>query len=109
VVGNGTDNLGDQVIPNSVSAAPFGGTEGAIALLGLPSISETTQDAEAPVSGAVRYLFGHHSSILDPSPNPAAPDAAMTGAATTEMHSQVANFFSSDGHVISVQNDDVIH
>jgi hypothetical protein len=32
----------------------------------------------------------------------------MTGAATSEMQSQVANFFSSNGHVISVQNDDVV-
>ena len=110
VVGNGSDNLSDQVIPNSVSSTPFGGTEGAIALLGLGGISETTQDAEMPVSGAVRYLFGHHSSILDPrvGSRGEAPDAAMTSAATTEMQSQVANFFSSDGHLISVQNTDVV-
>jgi Pla-1/cef family extracellular lipase len=109
VVGNGSDNLPDQVIPNSVSSTPFGGTEGAIALLGLPGISETTQDAENTVSGAVRYLFGHHGSILDPSARPEAPDAVMTGAATAEMQSQVANFFSSGGHIISVQNDDVVN
>jgi Pla-1/cef family extracellular lipase len=110
VIGNGNDNLSDQVIPNSVSTAPFAGTEGAISLLGLPAISETTQDAESPVSGAVRYLFGHHGSILDPRPGSRgeAPDAAMTSAATSEMQSQVANFFSSNGHLISVQNDDVV-
>lgn len=108
VVGNGSDNLPDQVIPNTVSSAPFGGTEGAIALLGLSGVSETTQDAESPVSGAVRYLFGHHGSILNPSARPEAPDALMTGAATTEMQSQVANFFSSGGHLISVQNNDVV-
>ena len=110
VVGNGSDNLSDQVIPNSVSSTPFGGTEGAIALLGLPGISETTQDAETPVSGAVRYLFGHHGSILDPRPGSRgeAPDAVMTSAATAEMQSQVANFFNSDGHLISVQNPEVV-
>jgi len=110
VVGNGSDNLSDQVIPNAISSAPFGGTEGAIALLGLSGISETTQDAESPVSGAVRYLFGHHGSILDPRPGSRgeAPDPIMTGAATTEMQSQVANFFSSNGHLISVQNGDVV-
>ncbi|MCW8865566.1 MAG: lipase [Colwellia sp.] len=108
VVGNGSDNLSDQVIPNSVASAPFAGTEGAIALLGLPGISETTQDEESPVSGAVRYLFGHHGSILDPSPRPEAPDALMTGAATSEMQSQVANFFGSNGHLISVQNGEVV-
>ena len=109
VVGNGSDNLSDQVIPNTVSSAPFGGTEGAIALLGLSGVSETTQDAESPVSGAVRYLFGHHSSILDPSPSPVAPDGEMTGRATNEMQSQAANFFSTGGHLISVQDDDVVH
>ena len=108
VVGNGGTNLSDQVIPNTVSTSPLSGTEGAIALLGLPGISETTQDAESPVSGAVRYLFGHHGSILSPSPRDEAPDAVMTSAATTEMQSQVANFFSSDGHLISVQDSDVV-
>ena len=110
VIGDGSDNLSDQVIPNSISSTPFGGTEGAIALLGLPGISETTQDAESPISGAVRYLFGHHGSILDPRAGSRgeAPDAAMTGAATSEMQSQVANFFSTDGHLISVQNGEVV-
>jgi Pla-1/cef family extracellular lipase len=108
VIGNGSTNLSDQVIPNRVSSAPFAGTEGAISLLSLSGISETTEGAESPVSGAVRYLFGHHGSILDPSPRAVAPDAVMTSAVTSEMQSQVANFFSSNGHVISVQNDDVV-
>ena len=108
VVGNGSDNLSDQVIPNSVSTTPFGGTEGAIALLGLSGVSETTQDAESSVSGAVRYLFGHHGSILSPAPRAEAADAVMTGAATTEMQSQVANFFSSEGQIITVQDVDVV-
>jgi Pla-1/cef family extracellular lipase len=110
VIGNGSDNLGDQVIPNMITSTPFGGTEGAIALLGLSGISETTQDAENPISGAVRYLFGHHASILDPRPGSRgeAPNAAMTSAATSEMQSQVANFFSTNGHLISVQNSDVV-
>lgn len=100
VIGNGVDNLGDQVIPNTVSSAPFAGTEGAIALLGLPGISETTQGES--VSGAVRFLFGHHGSILDPNPRPEALDHIMTGKATSEMQAEVANFFSSNGQVIPV-------
>ena len=110
VVGNGSDNLSDQVIPNSVSSSPMSGTEGAISLLDLAGISETTQDAETGVSGAVRYLFGHHSSILDPRSGSRgeAPDATKTSAATAEMHSQVANFFSSNGHLISVVNSEVV-
>lgn len=69
VVGNGTDNLPDQVIPNAVSSSPTSGTEAAIALLGLPGVSESTQG-----SGAVRFTAGHHGSILDPSARPESPD-----------------------------------
>lgn len=110
VVGNGVDNLADQVIPNTVSTAPLGGTEGAIALLGLSGISETTQSAESPISGAVRYLLGSHSSILSPTHQEgitASPEAAAR--ATAEMQSQVANFFSSNGHLISVQDADIVN
>lgn len=108
VVGNGSDNLSDQVIPNTVSTSPLSGTEAAIALLGLASVSETTQDAEAPISGAVRYLFGHHGSILSPDPRAEAPDPVMTGRTTQEMQSQVANFLSSEGHLLSVQDGEVV-
>jgi len=108
VVGDGGNNLGDQVVPNTVSSSPVSGTEPIIALLGLAGISENTQDADATVSGAVRFLFGHHGSILDPSPRAEAPDAIMTGAATGEMQNQVANFFGSNGHLISVQDGDVV-
>jgi Pla-1/cef family extracellular lipase len=106
VVGDGGANLSDQVIPNTVSAAPFGGTEGSIALLGLQSISETTQDANMPVSGAVRFVYGHHGSILDPTAKPYAPD--NTADVTTEMQNQVVNFFSSNGHLISVQKAELV-
>lgn len=104
VVGDGGANLSDQVIPNSVSSTPFGGTEGAIALLGLPGVSETTQGES--VSGAVRFVYGHHGSILDPSARPEAPD--NTAEATTEMQGQVAGFFLSNGQAIVVTNPDVV-
>ncbi|GAA5140123.1 lipase [Thalassotalea piscium] len=107
VVGNGADNLSDQVIPNTVSTAPFGGTEGAIALLGLPAISTTVQDADG-VSGAVRFTAGHHGSILTPAPNSASPDAAMSAKATQEMQSQVVSFFGSNGKAIVVTDDSVV-
>lgn len=104
VVGNGSDNLSDQVIPNSVATAPLAGTEGAVVLLGLPSVNETTLG-----SGVVRFVVGHHSSILDPSPRPEAPDAAMAGRATQEMQGQVAGFFLSGGQAITVTDGDVIN
>ncbi len=108
VVGDGGSNLSDQVVPNTVSSSPVSGTEPIIALLGLAGISESTQSSEMAISGAVRFLFGHHSSILDPSARAEAPNAIMTSAATGEMQNQVANFFSSDGHLISVQDGDVV-
>jgi len=108
VVGNGSDNLSDQVVPNTVSTSPLSGTEAAIAFLGLQGISATTQDAETPISGVVRFLFGHHGSVLSPATRAEAPDPVMTGRATQEMQSQVANFLSSEGHLITVTDVDVV-
>lgn len=108
VVGNGADNLSDQVIPNTVSTAPLGGTEGAIALLGLPAVSSTVQSADG-VSGAVRFTAGHHGSILTPAVRAEAPNAMMNAKATQEMQSQVASFFGSNGNAIVVNDTDVVY
>jgi Pla-1/cef family extracellular lipase len=108
VIGNGTDNLPDQVVINSTPNTPMGGTEPAIGLLQLPSVSTTTQD-EAGVSGAVRFLFGHHGSSLDPNPIPGvAPDAMMTGRATQEMQSQLVTYILSMGQTISVTDEELV-
>jgi len=103
VVGDGGTNLSDQVIPNRITTSPLGGTEGAIALLGLPSVSSTSAG-----SGAVRFLNGHHGSILTDEDRDEAPDAALTGAATQEMQSQVTGFFATKGTVINVTNTTVV-
>ena len=103
VVGDGGDNLSDQVIPNSLATLPLGGTEGGIALLGLPGVSTTTAG-----SGVVRFLNGHHSSILTPVVRPEATDAALNAAVTQEMQSQVATFFFAKGQQITVTNTTVI-
>lgn len=108
VIGNGTDNLPDQVVINSTPNTPMGGTEPAIGLLQLPSVSTSTQD-EAGVSGAVRFLFGHHGSSLDPNPIPGvAPDAMMTGRATQEMQSQLVTYILSMGQTISVTDEELV-
>lgn len=104
VVGNGMDNLPDQVVTNTAPFTPLGGTEPAIALLGLPSVSETTMG-----SGAVRFVNGHHGSILDPRPNDASPDAALSGRTTQEMQSQMAGFYATDGQMIMVTDSEVVH
>jgi Pla-1/cef family extracellular lipase len=114
VVGGGIDedmvNLPDQVIPNTVSSAPLGGTEGAIAFLGLPGVSETTGDTTMPVSGAVRYVFGSHSSILSPAYQAGVTASPATaGRATSEMQRQVADFFATGGKIITVNDVDVVY
>ena len=105
VVGNGGDNLPDQTVTNTAPFTPMGGTEPAIAFLGLPGISETT-----PGSGAVRFVNGHHSSILDPRPDAAgaSPDAELSARATQEMQTQVATFFASMGQLITVTDAAVV-
>lgn len=103
VVGNGVDNLSDQVIPNVISTSPLGGTEGVVALLGLSGVSETTTG-----SGVVRFLNGHHSSILTPAVRTEAPSAELNAAATQEMQTQVTTFFASQGQAITVTNGTVI-
>ena len=103
VVGDGADNLSDQTVTNTAPFTPMGGTEPAIALLGLPAISETTQG-----SGAVRFVHGHHSSILNPLPTDSSPDAELSARATQEMQTQVAVFFASMGQLIQVTDTDVV-
>jgi Pla-1/cef family extracellular lipase len=105
VVGNGGDNLPDQTVTNTAPFTPMGGTEPAIAFLGLPGISETM-----PGSGAVRFVSGHHSSILDPRPDAAgaSPDAELSARATQEMQTQVATFFASMGQLITVTDAAVV-
>ena len=104
VVGDGMDNLSDQVIPNRVSTTPIGGTEGLIALLGLENAGDNLTDL--PIGGtgvigstAVRFTEGSHSSVLSP---------AASAAATTEMQTQVATFFATLGQMVQVTDTDVI-
>ncbi|MBL0711105.1 MAG: lipase [Colwellia sp.] len=109
IVGDGSDNLGDQVIPNTVSTSPMSGTEGTISLLGLMGVSETAADIESPVSGAVRFLYGHHSSILRANAVAGTSATANELAVTAEIQNQVANFFLSNGHEILVTNTEVVN
>ncbi len=103
VVGNGMDNLPDQVVTNTAPYTPLGGTEPAIALLGLPRVNETTQG-----SGAVRFVNGHHGSILDPRANAASPDVEKSARVTQEMQTEMAGFFATKGQVIMVNDPEVV-
>jgi len=109
IVGNGDDNLPDQVVTNTTPYTPLGGTEPTIAMLGLAAISETTADFENKLSGAVRFLYGHHTSVINPAHTDgitASPQFA--GRTTVEMQTQVATFFATDGAVISITETDLV-
>jgi Pla-1/cef family extracellular lipase len=110
IVGNGVDNLPDQVVTNTAPFTPLGGTEPAIALLGLPAVSSTTIGDGAQVSGAVRFVHGHHSSVINPAHTDGVTTSAeLAGRATTEMQTQVATFFSSNGVIIPVVDSALVH
>ncbi len=106
VVGDGADNLSDQTVTNTAPFTPMGGTDPIIAFLGLQSVSETPEYTSG--SGVVKFVNGHHSSILDPRSNAASPDAALSAKATQEMQSQVAVFFATMGQLIKVTDTDVV-
>jgi len=97
VIGGG-DVLPDQVIPNAVPGAPLSGTEPLIAALGLTDITQTTLDPDG-IRGAVRFLQGEHSSILDPTDYP---------AATAEMQGEMASMLASGGIAVQVANPSII-
>lgn len=100
VVGDGADNLPDQVIPNTVAGKPLAGTEPLIAALGLPAVSETLTSTDGePVSGAVRFVAGDHGSIVSPAASP---------AATQEMQTQIGVWFFSGALQLPIFNTEVV-
>lgn len=104
VIGNGTDNLEDQVLPTNVSTSPLSGTGPLVDLLGLEVTSDMLMN-EAGVSGAVKFVNGKHSSLLDPSDS---PESINEGLVTQEMQTQAVIFFSSKGTVIKVSDDTLV-
>ncbi|MDF3125629.1 VolA/Pla-1 family phospholipase [Rheinheimera sp. 1928-s] len=99
VVGNGSDQLPDQVIPNSSAAMPLAGTEPLAALLGASAVNNVA--GTYPVTGTAlsRFIAGGHSSILSPT---------ASAAATTEMQGQSVSFFMGRGAGVVVANGAVM-
>jgi Pla-1/cef family extracellular lipase len=109
VIGNGDDNLPDQVVTNTAPFAALGGTEPVITLLDLPTLSETTVGQDSKVSGAVKFLYGHHSSVI----NPAHVEGVSASAdfaikATAEMQSQIASFLASDASQLVILDNTLV-
>lgn len=84
--------LGDSVVPNAVAGAPLSGTEPLIRIMGLSSITETTQDPLG-IRGATRMLSGSHGSLLDPSTGP---------TVTAEMQGQAASMVATGGAAVVI-------
>jgi hypothetical protein len=98
IVGNGSNNLPDQVVPPLVAGAPLAGGEPLVKFMGLAPIVATTQNASG-VRGVVRFTAGTHGSLLDPTSNP---------AVTAEMQGEMATMQFSNGTLVVVQNTSVI-
>ncbi len=77
IIGDGMENLSDQVLPNQTVNSPIGGTEPLIRALGLSAISASKlgevdeNGVPATFSGVIRYTKGHHSSVINPGTNSA--------------------------------------
>ncbi|WP_340679042.1 VolA/Pla-1 family phospholipase [Paraglaciecola sp.] len=92
---DGSTGLTDQVNPLEVANNPLaGGNPLANIIMGLPSVSSTSQG-----SGVVRFNAGEHQSLLLPAPSL---------AVTTEMQKQAVAFFSTDGQTIVISNTAVV-
>ncbi|HVJ29170.1 MAG TPA: hypothetical protein VNA66_02590, partial [Gammaproteobacteria bacterium] len=87
--------LGDTAVPNRP-------TDYIAQLWGLPSVSTTTPPVPAPpatVEGIVRFKAGVHSSLFNPTPNP---------AVTAEMQQQTVYYAASAGSQIRINNASVV-
>ncbi|GAA5188885.1 VolA/Pla-1 family phospholipase [Ferrimonas gelatinilytica] len=104
----GGSNPPDQVLPNAVEGFPLSGTEQFIRVLGLPNITETTQDGAGRVSGAVRFSKGHHSSLISPTTSTPGVDPNDAVRATIEMQTQVVDHARTGGRTISISDPGVI-
>ncbi len=90
-------NLGDDVVPNSVATAPLSGTEPLGRSLALTTITPLDPGMVAGSRIFSRLNIGGHSSIL-------LPDAA-----TAEMQSQVVSFLASGGTGVWVSDPSLLY
>ncbi|WOH37838.1 lipase [Thalassotalea fonticola] len=109
IIGDGMDNLPDQGVINSVASAPLAGSTPLIdQLLGLSTVSETTMAEEGTISGAVKFLNGHHNSLVWPGTRPESMDAVLSARATQEMQMQIATYFASGAKAIVITDEAVV-
>ncbi|WNC70987.1 lipase [Thalassotalea psychrophila] len=109
IVGDDMDNLSDQGVVTSVASAPLAGSTPLIdQLLKLSTVSETTMVEEGTISGAVKFLNGHHNSLVWPGTRPESMDAELSARATQEMQMQIATYFASGAKAIVITDEAVV-
>jgi Pla-1/cef family extracellular lipase len=97
VIGDGGDNLPDQVIPVT-TAVPLAGQQALVNIMGLQQIS-STKTGTPSISGVVKFVEGAHGSSLSP---------GSSQDVTAEMQREVANYFGSNGTAIVITNEAVV-
>jgi Pla-1/cef family extracellular lipase len=98
VIGDGGENLPDQVIPVT-TALPLAGQQALANIMGLQQISVTTGGGTSPISGIVKFVEGAHASSLSPASSP---------AVTAEMQRELANYVGSGATAIVITNEAVV-
>lgn len=93
-------NIADTVVPNS-------STNLLANLMGLTSVNSTVGPGITPIHALVQFTAGTHGSLLSPSvPSTACnADAALYGAVTVEMQTEMANFMGSHGYYLPINNN----
>lgn len=105
----GNSSPSDLTVPNVVPdandttgtvPAPLAGTEPQLALMGLTHVNtDQGMPGGTDLKVVTKFTSGEHGSLIDPTPDP---------AVTTEMQSQAATFFATDGTFLDVTNDTVL-
>ena len=116
VVGNGSSNLADQVIPNNVISvtgtvnAPLSGTDPLVSLMSLTQI-DTSSTYTANTDTLVKFSGGHHSSLLTTDLADGTANTDITSVeykAYVEMQSELATFIASDGASLTATDASVV-
>ncbi|MET1219187.1 MAG: VolA/Pla-1 family phospholipase [Glaciecola sp.] len=98
VVGDGGDNLPDQVIPVS-TALPLAGQDAYVEQAGIMQASSTIPPQADPMSAYVLFNEGAHGSSLSP---------ASSARVTVEMQQQIAAFLASGGRTLPITNTEIV-
>lgn len=115
VIGDGAGSPPDQVIPNNVYAdalvgtapSPTAGTDPLAIQMGLTQYGVDQGPGATDLAAWVRYLYGHHGSLLSPYDALDQPDT-VSASVTVEMQTQMATFLASGGVFLDVTDTSLV-